>query len=108
MVLAEHTCLLGVKLLNWNTHREWENAVPLESFPSSGNWQSSLFHQDHECFDRLYFVCILFWQGEEEEEDSFVVDNSFVEYETEYVGDTMLAEDPIIYQVRIRIRYTVG
>lgn len=42
-----------------------------------------------------------FWQGEEDE-DSFVVDNSFVEYETEYVGDTMLAEDPIIYQVRIR------
>ncbi|XP_063885046.1 Fanconi anemia group M protein-like isoform X2 [Scylla paramamosain] len=34
----------------------------------------------------------------EEGEDSFVVDNSFVEYETEYIGDTMLAEDPIINQ----------
>lgn len=36
----------------------------------------------------------------DEELGSFVVDNSFVEYETEYAGDTMLAEDPIIQQVR--------
>ncbi|XP_045123860.1 uncharacterized protein LOC123511872 isoform X2 [Portunus trituberculatus] len=34
----------------------------------------------------------------EEGEDSFVVDNSFVEYDTEYIGETMLAEDPIINQ----------
>nr|XP_027236772.1 uncharacterized protein LOC113828030 isoform X1 [Penaeus vannamei] len=33
---------------------------------------------------------------EEEEEDSFVVDNNFVEYDTEYMGDTMLAEDSIM------------
>lgn len=39
-------------------------------------------------------------QAEEDEElDSFVVDNSFVEYETEHVWDTMLAEDPIIQHV---------
>ncbi|KAK4304795.1 hypothetical protein Pmani_023272 [Petrolisthes manimaculis] len=31
-------------------------------------------------------------------DDSFVVDNSHVEYDTEYVGDSMLAEDPIIHQ----------
>ncbi|XP_042234088.1 Fanconi anemia group M protein-like isoform X2 [Homarus americanus] len=30
--------------------------------------------------------------------DSFVVDNNFVEYDTEYMGDDMLAEDPIIAQ----------
>ncbi|XP_053642041.1 Fanconi anemia group M protein isoform X3 [Cherax quadricarinatus] len=32
------------------------------------------------------------------DEDSFVVDNNFVEYDTEYLGDTMLAEDPIMAQ----------
>ncbi|KAK3869546.1 hypothetical protein Pcinc_025153 [Petrolisthes cinctipes] len=31
-------------------------------------------------------------------DDSFVVDNSHIEYDTEYVGDSMLAEDPIIHQ----------
>ena len=46
-------------------------------------------------------MCCCF-KVDEEEEDSFVVDNSFVEYETEYVGDAMLAEDPIINQVRWR------
>lgn len=35
---------------------------------------------------------------DETDEDSFVVDNNFVEYDTEYLGDTMLAEDPIMIQ----------
>lgn len=36
-----------------------------------------------------------------QELDSFVVDNNFVEYETEYLGDSMMAEDPIIHQVNL-------
>merc|ERR1739838_213960 len=36
--------------------------------------------------------------GEEEEDscDSFVVENDFVEYNSEWMGDTMLAEDSIM------------
>lgn len=35
----------------------------------------------------------------QEEEDSFVVENDFVEYESEIPRETMLADDSIIHQV---------
>ncbi|KAK7024488.1 hypothetical protein SK128_010800, partial [Halocaridina rubra] len=37
-------------------------------------------------------------EEEDEEEDSFVVGNDVVEYNTEYMGDSMLAEDTIMLQ----------
>lgn len=36
-----------------------------------------------------------------------MVDNSHIEYDTEYIGDSMLAEDPIINQVH-NMSYFVG
>lgn len=44
-------------------------------------------------------MCSYLQAEEDEELENFVVDNSFVEYETEYGGTEMLAEDPIIQQV---------
>lgn len=37
----------------------------------------------------------------DEEDSSFVVGNDVVEYDTCYMGDTMLAEDPIMNEVMI-------